>query len=66
MFTFNDVIIESGSSGLHVYCFHDLPEAYKNANVKCYRCEEYSIDYITSYRNDKQVTIMLPRKLNIK
>ena len=66
MLSIDDIIVESGSGSLHVYCIHDLPDAYKNAYVEIYKCEEYSIDYITSYRYDKQATIMLPRSLNSK
>ena len=64
MLSIDDIIVESGSGGLHIYCIHDLNDAYKNAYVEIHKCKEYSIDYITSYRYDKQATIMLPRSLN--
>ena len=44
----DDVIIKSGSGGLHIYCIHDIASAYKNRYIACVQNELYAIDYLTS------------------
>ena len=62
----DDVIIKSGSGGLHIYCIHDIESAYKNRYIACVQNELYSIDYLTSVEPDKQSLIMLPFSNNGK
>ncbi len=60
----DDIVVRSGSGGLHVYVNNDFDELYKNAYIKCYACDEYEIDYIAAVREDKQAGVMLPGSFN--
>ena len=62
--TSDDIIVESGSGGLHIYCVHDIFTADKNRYIACYKCDDYSIDYLTSVDQSKQSIVMLPRSFN--
>ena len=59
-----DIVVRSGSGGLHVYVNNDFDELYKNAYIKCYACDEYEIDYIAAVKEDKQAGVMLPGSFN--
>ena len=60
----NDVVVKSGSGGLHIYVNHDIDDLYKNAYIKCYACDDYEIDYIACVNDEKRATIMLPGSYN--
>ena len=60
----DDIIVESGSGSLHIYVNHNIPDLYKNAYVKCFKCDEFDIDYIASVDCDKCQSIMLPDSEN--
>ena len=60
----DDILVESGSGGLHIYCHNDIDNLRKNANIACYKTTNYAIDYITSINPSKTAYIMLPNSLN--
>ncbi|WP_334089831.1 DNA polymerase, partial [Helicobacter typhlonius] len=60
----DDILVESGSGGLHIYCHNDIDNLRKNANIACYKTTNFAIDYITSVNPSKVAYIMLPNSLN--
>lgn len=43
-----DVIVRTGSGGLHVYCNTEFFYTTTNRMIKCYSCEDYDVDLMTS------------------
>ena len=62
----DDVIVRSGSGGMHIYCNNNIYFAEQNRYVKCFESENYDIDYITSNDKNKCSIIMLPYSRNEK
>ena len=64
----DDIIVISGSGGLHVYVNNDLinegDESYDNKYIKCYKGDGFEIDYITSIHKYKESYITLPRTVS--
>ena len=56
----NDVIVKTGSGGLHVYCNTELFPATSNRMVKCYTCDDFDIDIFSSVEPNKQSLVVLP------
>jgi len=55
-----DVIVKTGSGGLHVYCNTDFFTVNSNRMIKCYSCSDFDIDLMTSVDETKRSLIVLP------
>lgn len=54
-----DVIVKTGGGGLHIYCNTNLFPATSNRMVKCYKCDDYDIDLMTSIDENKRSLIVM-------
>lgn len=56
----HDVIVKTASGGLHVYCNTDDFFVQSNRMIKCYSCNEFDIDLMSSFDENKRSLIVLP------
>lgn len=56
----HDVIVKTGSGGLHIYCNTDGFFIQSNRMIKCYSCNEFDIDLMSSFDETKRSLIVLP------
>lgn len=54
-----DVIVKTGSGGLHIYCNTEFFEPTSNRMIKCYSCSDYDIDLMTSIDESKRSLIVM-------
>lgn len=55
-----DVVVRTGSGGIHVYVNQDLFFTQSNRSIKCYSCEDYDVDLMTSTNEQSRSLIVLP------
>ena len=55
----NDVIVKTGSGGLHIYCNTDLFIPSSNRMIKCYSCSDYDIDIMSCVDKMKRSLIVM-------
>ena len=55
-----DVIVKTGSGGIHVYVNQGLFFTNTNRMIKCYTCEDYDIDLMTSVDETSRSLIVMP------
>ena len=55
-----DLIVKTGSGGLHVYVNQDLFFASSNRMIKCYSCNDFDVDLMCSVDEDKRSLVVLP------
>ena len=55
-----DVVVRTGSGGLHVYCNTEFFTVRSNRMIKCYSCSDFDIDLMTSIDETKRSLIVLP------
>ena len=56
----DDIVVRTGSGGLHIYANVDDFQATSNRMIKCYSCEQFDIDIMTSFDESKRSLIVLP------
>lgn len=56
----HDVIVKTASGGLHIYCNTDDFFVQSNRMIKCYSCNEFDIDLMSSFDENKRSLIVLP------
>ena len=56
----DDLIVQTCSGGLHVYCNTDGFPVLSNRMIKYFTCEEYDVDLMSSIEPDKRSLIVLP------
>lgn len=57
----DDVVVRTGSGGLHVDCNTEFFNANNNRMIKCYSCGDFDIDLMTSVDETKRSLIVLPK-----
>lgn len=57
----DDVVVRTGSGGLHVDCNTEFFNANNNRMIKCYSCGDFDIDLMTSVDEMKRSLIVLPK-----
>lgn len=55
----DDVIVKTGSGGLHIYCNTDLFTPSSNRMIKCYSCSEYDVDIMSCVDKYKRSLIVM-------
>ncbi|KAI5540832.1 hypothetical protein TVAGG3_0043110 [Trichomonas vaginalis G3] len=54
-----DVIVKTASGGLHIYCNTNFFYAVSNRMIKCYSCNDYDIDIMTSIDDSKRSLVVM-------
>ena len=55
----DDVIVKTGSGGLHIYCNTECFPSTSNRMIKCYSCNDFDIDIMTSFDETKRSLIVM-------
>ncbi|KAH7814945.1 uncharacterized protein MONOS_16067 [Monocercomonoides exilis] len=58
----DDVVVQTASGGLHIYANTDDFYANSNRMIKCYTCDEFDGDIMTSLDKSKRSLIVLPNR----
>ena len=56
----DDVIVQTGSGGLHIYCNIDLFPFTSNRMIKCFTSTDFDVDLMGAKDKDKRSLIVLP------
>ncbi|KAI5540326.1 hypothetical protein TVAGG3_0035080 [Trichomonas vaginalis G3] len=54
-----DVIVKTASGGLHIYCNTNFFYSVSNRMIKCYSCNDYDIDIMTSMDDSKRSLVVM-------
>ena len=55
-----DVVVKTGSGGLHIYCNKGCFKPASNRMIKIYTCDDYDIDIMCTVDSKKRSLVMLP------
>ena len=56
----DDVVVRTGSGGLHIYCNTDYFPTRSNRMIKCYESNDFDIDLMSAKEEEKRSLIVLP------
>ena len=60
LLSIDDVIVLTGSGGLHIYCNSDLFPFTSNRMIKCYTSSDFDVDLMASIEENKRSLVVLP------